>query len=290
MKYFNQNKHLNDEGIALFVDALKLNKQEHLPESVQNHVENCEPCHQEIIELYAVMSTISYENRSDHPSLEPNTEAKSFSIRRYLLPIAAAAAAIAGIGFFFFNQNDAGLLTSPEVVLEEVTTPELKEAPTYTIEKVDTNEIKTIPAPAPRQDKTEAIVKTPQDQVPKTPKIKDWKDPEKKASSRELFAMNFTPAEDLESLVDEVFRSDDLNIQLPENKDVYRPDSRIPFAWNGSEQQLTLVILNNQEEEIHSAELQTSSYLWTPNVDPGIYYWKLETEDDLLHVGQFFIE
>ena len=293
VKYFNQNKHLNEEGIALFVDALKLDKQAHLPQEVQNHVEDCEPCHREIIELYSAMSDISYENRTDHPSLKPNPAPKTVSIRRFLIPLATAAAILAGICFVFFNQNEGSYIDTPDVVLEEDPNSELKEAPTYTYtkEKVDSSQnVETIPNPAPRKENTDAMVKTPKDQAPKTPKIKDWKDPEEKVSSRELFAMNFIPEDELEALAEEVFRSDGITIQLPENDDVYSPKSRIPFTWDGPDQAITLIILNNKAEEVHSVELQTRSYLWRPNIDPGAYYWKLETEDDLIFVGKFFIE
>ena len=55
MKLFDENLHLNEEGIALYVDALKLNTLEQLPEPVLEHVSECAACKLNIEELFQLL-------------------------------------------------------------------------------------------------------------------------------------------------------------------------------------------------------------------------------------------
>ena len=47
-----QNGHLNDEGIALWADALKENREKELPDELKGHVDQCLRCKKQILELY----------------------------------------------------------------------------------------------------------------------------------------------------------------------------------------------------------------------------------------------
>lgn len=55
--YFKDEDHLNDEHIALYAEALIVDKVEALPAPVLEHVEDCMKCKTRILELYDIMKT-----------------------------------------------------------------------------------------------------------------------------------------------------------------------------------------------------------------------------------------
>ena len=66
-KLFGPDNHLNGEGIALVVDALRLGRSDDLPADVRSHVENCTSCKQSILSLYELAGDEAMPDRADHP-------------------------------------------------------------------------------------------------------------------------------------------------------------------------------------------------------------------------------
>lgn len=48
-------RHLTDEEIALYVEALELKKQERLSEAILDHVQECLECKMEIVEVWELI-------------------------------------------------------------------------------------------------------------------------------------------------------------------------------------------------------------------------------------------
>lgn len=65
--YFTHEGHLDDNNIALYVDALILDKVEALPASVLEHVEDCMKCKTSIIGLFEVLKNQEEIKRRKHP-------------------------------------------------------------------------------------------------------------------------------------------------------------------------------------------------------------------------------
>jgi len=109
----------------------------------------------------------------------------------------------------------------------------------------------------------------------------------------ELYAANYIASDDLEYLIDQGFRDNDfVKVLSPET--VITAKEEILFNWvSDSEQQLYLKILNNQEDVLHKLAPENNKILFniTENkLDPGLYYWKLENDDELLQLGKFFVK
>jgi len=106
--------------------------------------------------------------------------------------------------------------------------------------------------------------------------------------SSELVADNYSPYPDLEDMVNVHFRSSALQITSPLADQA--TGKSILFAWNpGSAGKVTLKIVDNKGEEIFSASAENNSYRFSGALKPGLYYWKLESDDELLHVGKFAV-
>ncbi len=66
-KFFADN-HLKDEAIALFVDALILNKVELLIDEIRTHVEDCTQCKMGVFALYEI---IKQDNKIQDKYIHP---------------------------------------------------------------------------------------------------------------------------------------------------------------------------------------------------------------------------
>ena len=110
---------------------------------------------------------------------------------------------------------------------------------------------------------------------------------------KQLYPDNFTLAPELESQISQVYRSS-ITVDVVSPKIAEEFENEITFSWKLNEKQpLTLKILDNKENIVKNEASVTSPVdlaLSTEKFNPGLYYWKLETENDLLYVGKFFVK
>ncbi len=96
MKLFDDNSHLNEEGVALYVDAMKLDKIEQLPEPVLEHVSDCAMCMLEIEELFQLLEDA--DKPEERPTLA-QTRLKQNSLNRSII-YRIAAVLLVGFGLY----------------------------------------------------------------------------------------------------------------------------------------------------------------------------------------------
>jgi len=109
---------------------------------------------------------------------------------------------------------------------------------------------------------------------------------------KRLFAANSTPSEFYENLIRDQFRSGVVTVTSPDTgfnvKDV------LVFSYEGGEGiKVFIKIFNNKEEELLMLEPDGNTFVFenVPNkLDPGLYYWKLEDEDEMLYLGKFYVK
>jgi len=104
----------------------------------------------------------------------------------------------------------------------------------------------------------------------------------------EAYAANFEPLPYLEEMIDDVTRSQSITVTSPRNNDTLT--TPIKFNWKLSEGQASaLKILDNKGHEINSAHLTDNQFILLEKIESGLYYWKLESEEELLYLGKFFV-
>jgi len=149
-------------------------------------------------------------------------------------------------------------------------------------------------SPAPQSESPIAeqrVAPTPPDSSLTTPLE------ELKLDPKQLYAANFEPVPHLEAWIEESIRSEGTIIESvisPKIGEEIR-GGEIVFQWKMLEKAPVAVkILNNAETEIrHDAPDLAHFPLITLRVkteilkEPGLYYWKIEDESDLLFVGKF---
>jgi len=92
----------------------------------------------------------------------------------------------------------------------------------------------------------------------------------------------------LEEMLADVSRSEMVTVFSPEIGQKYH--GHLLFQWDGTgEEKIYIKILNNQGDEIEYLESNKGEIQFNKKLNTGLYYWKLESEDDLLFVGKFLV-
>lgn len=272
MNYTNKHGHLNDETIALYVDALKLDKTDEMPEEVLQHIDDCNICHSQAIELYAGLKTVDYSGIGKHPTFEKAENISKPSGKWWPVGLLALIAGLILVWLLFFKttgseQSEDFIKNDIENVVPENETP------------VDT--LKSNPAIEKDQKGNEPFMEEENNESPSE---------EHKNTQPELIAMDFTPSEELENQVGEIYRSDDIEIDGPLNEERFKTGQTISLRWsNTNSDAIVIKVFDNRENLILLRNGAKSPYR-IGDLKPGLYYWKLETEDDLIHVGKFFVD
>ena len=113
--FFKDDFHLTEDGIALYVDALKLRRTQELPGAVCDHVGNCQLCRKEITGLFSLLAEEDYSAMGPHPFLDRKQERKQENTR-WMYRVAALVVAGLGISviayIIFFDKENVTPVTS----------------------------------------------------------------------------------------------------------------------------------------------------------------------------------
>ncbi len=286
MKAIKDQKHLNDEQIALYVDALCADKTDDLSPEILSHIEDCKSCHRQAIDLYSILDDVDYTNVGAHPTFDKKA-AKVFSMPRLLMRLAAAVALLV-VAFYFFNKGTD--LDGPGDIVKEETPAEntdIAKEPKNKEEKILQKRDINI------SEKEEIIVKdapvkvaAPKQETPQPKSII----PADNQNVRELYAANFQPSEEWEEMRNEAVRSTSFEVLQPKSATVFKLNTKITFQWEGANESRYIIVMNNKGAEVHKAKVITNTFDFDLKLNPGLYYWKLDSDDDLLHVGSFTVE
>lgn len=118
-------------------------------------------------------------------------------------------------------------------------------------------------------------------------------------NSADLFGPNFEPLPYFEEWISEDTRSAGETLEVVMSPAIGEKftDKGITFQWRMRENvPVTLKILTNVEEEVLTATPDPTQFpFYTVVVEPdtfteaGLYYWRLEDEQDVLYVGKFYL-
>lgn len=240
--FFTDRMHLTDEGVALYVDALKLQRTSDLPKEMLKHVTNCPDCQLQIVEVHEMLKNEAYDTSMKHPYFDTGVREPKVRYGTLLFRFAAVitGAALLGIGYYFTTSHRPAE-TPPAVVQREL----------------------------PPHEGTQSPVR------------------ESQVKEQQLLADNFSVSLNMEDLVQTQFRSLSVEVITPETGEVVQQP--VQFKWKDVGEPLTLKILSNKERTLLAAPVTHNSYTAQKKFAPGLYYWKLETKDEVLYVGKFLV-
>jgi hypothetical protein len=235
--------HLNEEGIALYVDALKLEKTAELPRETRVHVAHCQECRKEITGLFALLTDAEHNEGVPHPFFEGSEKRIQWTAREFLRAAAAVAAVAGSAALLYYLNSNPG------------------DGGSVSVQGTET----AIPADSELSD---------------TPEVEH---------GGELLAESFTELADLEDLVNAEHRGASIQLVSPGTGVVVADP--VVFHWSPDIQgSVYLEILNNSEEIVHSGEVLSLPYLVRKPEAPGLYYWKLVRNEELVLVGKFLVK
>jgi hypothetical protein len=138
-------------------------------------------------------------------------------------------------------------------------------------------------------------------QVKETPKKPPGKIPTAAENGKEepvvtknngsLTPLHFKVNPNLESMIDSRYRSAGIQIISPLNNSTFNVGNDIDFTWKPAPQgPLTLKIINNKNEVAYDYKVSGGEFVFNQKLAPGLYYWKLENQKDLLCIGKFLVK
>jgi hypothetical protein len=245
-RFFGGEKHLNEEGVALYVDALKLNTLSQLPPAVRDHVADCHVCKKDITGLFTLLDDVDYSGVQSHPLFRlprPGTSPVPL-----LMKIAAVLVGVAGLATLAYYMG-----------------PLRQEQPSRQTSQGDAG--RGVDSVQKGQDTGTQFT----------------------MATKEEFASNYNVDPELEDLVNGRSRSAALSVMTPANGSVPGPDA--VFSWKGEERKpLAVSIMNNRGDAVLSESGLHARFVLKQRLSPGLYYWKIESETELLYVGKFFVQ
>lgn len=113
---FFTNNHLNENGIALVVDGLMLNRMNSLPLEIQSHVEECDTCKQQIIQVSELMRDQPIPATGKHPFFDAEKKGSSI-LQQYYRAAAAVLILFTGgmLYFLMFEEQQGGQRGQPQL-------------------------------------------------------------------------------------------------------------------------------------------------------------------------------
>jgi len=262
------NGHLNENDTALYVDSLLGDNLSSLPPDILSHVEMCSECKDKILDIFMYLrNSQSYTK----PDLEEPLFLKEKKVGQknplYFSRIAASFFILALIVFVYFSfvkkdiqqqkNNSNKILNSTKKFIDKT---KIKSA-------VDTSTI-TEKGKLNHKNNKKSIV---------TQKQKNPTDP------------NFEVNPNLEYMINSQLRNISIQIFSPKNNSSFKKE--INFSWEAiPNANLQIKILDNKNNVILQYSVKKNKFLLKEKLAPGLYYWKLENQSDLLYVGKFYIK
>lgn len=265
-----QNEHLNELGISIYTDALLYGKITELPKKILHHVAECEECKKEILENFALLKDKKLE-KEEHPSFGIKSKESFISqsggnrhVLYKIIRIAAIFILLIGIGYLMFyfalKKSDKAILSDSQI------TDSLKNNKReHRIISEDRELINYV-----TDNETEV-------------KIQD---------TLHLYAQNYIRNSVFEGMIDAYFRSyTRFKILSPANNMEYHINDNITFKWEGVlPGNAHLTVFNNKEQNVYEANISNlQELLLTKRLNYGLFYWKIETEDEIIYLGKFKI-
>ncbi|MFO7616399.1 MAG: hypothetical protein R6V75_04040 [Bacteroidales bacterium] len=274
--YLDEDGHLTSLGLSLYAEFLRGGLVE-LPGELEQHVGSCSYCRQELMSVADLLDEVDQveEEPVDYQS-KKNTRAPSF---KKFLPLIRTAAALAAI-----------------VLISWVIQQVLRDRPDEPMAGTGN----TLPVETNRQALEDPMVITQgahyEEDTSNAGRGREGID--SKNSGKESpavtdqYAMAFVPNPAYESLIGGKFRATrDPQVSGPEMSTAFSYGDTLRFSWSpGEDDAYTLIIVDNQANEVREVDAGTGSWLeWRIDLPPGLYYWKFTGREHLWKAGKFTV-
>jgi hypothetical protein len=258
IEYLTVDGHLSDESSALMAEALSGNRIPDVPGVVLSHLEECIECKDKILDV------VSFLRNPDTPMILKPSRHITQPWYFYRGKIAAVFVVFALlISVFYYDSRNPSILKSSEE------TPSGSE-----LAKKDRNS--TSPAHTSEHN-SNTVQKQGETTEPAIPNLET-----------QFGSASFDVNPNLESMIGGQLRGTSMKAFTPANNSVLKPP--VHFSWTKEIiTPYTLKIVSNKNNTIYTYPVTGESFDFRETLSAGLYYWKIESNDELLYVGKFFI-
>ncbi|OJJ14282.1 hypothetical protein BKI52_43135 [marine bacterium AO1-C] len=283
--FFDENHELNDTGILLYVDALRLKRENELPDILVEHVANSENDLKRIYEYYEFVKDDDISELTPHPffdkSSQSNTPIKALG-NGQILKIAAAILLLLGVAYIVSIMSGDNPDT-PSGISNKAMDADKFPLPPITTETVEDSGI------AVNNNNQEQKKVVPQKKLPAFEEV---------FSQTELQAMHMPY---IDRLIERSGnnRSESLQVLYP-LVDTEILDQKLSFRWkNPIQDSLYLEVFTKDTEatdrKIYKIAPKDSIFVLSSLLKPFLYYWELKKKQDsgrktLVSRGRFLIQ
>jgi len=259
--------HLSDLATSMYVDILLKRSNQELPEEVLCHVEGCRECKDAILEVAAFLKNPDIYQELPQKETEPGREKIRPLVRGRIAAIFIAFALVLGV--YYLVHQDANMLDTQ------------KDTPTVTSGALE----KSTPQ---NTSKSTAISRSEQN-TPVTNGTKIDKNTSRKPKTNQPDP-RYTVNPSLENMTGGHLRSSGSEVLSPKNGTIFKAGEPIHFAWSAKlDITHTLKIVSNTNQLVCLYKVKNDAFDFQEPLAPGLYYWKLESTNELIYVGKFYI-
>ena len=260
------HKQIEDREVIENYILGKLDKKYEL--AFEEHMLICEECRRkcELLEniLDASESKLKDESKSVDHSQKSKLNSILFSDR--MLRIAAALVVLISITYLIFNSRKPSLIAEKETLSVDSTDK-------ITVSKIlSEDSTDTYPSKVSTDNKQDKLL---QENIRKQEDI--------------VLARLYEPSPVFENATQEQWRSTGIIVQSPIDSIMYSKGENIEFIWQYKLQNNIIIILRDNKGKAILTEEVVSGYERKIE-SPGLYYWQLMIEDEIIYTGKFSID
>jgi len=257
---FDDHKIIEEQGIIEKYALGNLSPNEE--EVFEEHLLYCDKCRKRYRVIADIISGANSKAVRDIFKQKSGKKPAEASKKYFFLKIAAGIIVLIGIAGLFFYTNIIKQKISPAVVITDT-------IPTHQ-DSIDTSKSR-MPG---KTDRNTDIIKTPR---------------QKENQYTEQYAGAFKALPYMEAAIEDKLRGEYIQIVSPADSLRFKPGETITFNWMSDvHEQLTLVIKDNKGRILKEKTVQ-SPYKTKDLKIPGLYYWQLNTADEMAYCGKFYI-
>ena len=271
------NDHLNDESSALVVEALLQGKMSAVPEDVLSHVEACRECKDSIMEMVAFRGNPDSAGQLKEKLSKRAKARQDWQFYRGKIAAVFIAAAVLVGAYFFISDN-------PQLL-------DWLKSGSRTTNGVQKNQPLINPA---NTESTQPGSHTGEKKLfPGTDNMSNGmsektKPAESKPKNGHAQVSRFQVNPNLENMTGSRLRSGGFEVLSPDNGSILQ--FPIHFSWKKDlSEPHSLKIVDNKNSVLYTYSVKGTSFDFNESLPRGLYYWKLESQNELLYVGKFFI-
>ncbi len=117
-----------------------------------------------------------------------------------------------------------------------------------------------------------------------------------KKETPQIDLANFEEHEYYESVLNQTYMSAGISVSIQSPQIGENFEQSVEFLWDAQKDgktyssPLDLILMNNKENKLLLVEVENGKYTLEEELLPGVYYWVIEYQKEMLYLGKFFVK